>query len=153
MYLFLEEDFKDLCLKIDELTKKLAEIGQEMGESCRQSSETYHDNFPFEEGRRQQNMVSDRLNEFIRIKNQTKIVKPDIMQNFVSIGKVVIIQDQETMSEETYKIGSYMIFKRLHGYVSYSAPLIKIIEGAKKGDVREGEIGSKKKVFKILTVI
>ena len=107
MYYFLEEDFKDLCLKIDELKKKLEEIGQEMGDSCRQSSETYHDNFPFEEGCRQQGMVSDRLTNLISIRNRVKIVVPDIMENSVSIGKIIVIKDMETNKEETYRIGSY----------------------------------------------
>lgn len=153
MYYFLEEDFKDLCLKIEELKKKLEEIGQEMGESCRQSSETYHDNFPFEEGCRQQGMVSDRLTDLIGIRNRVKLVAPDIMKNYVSIGKIIVVKDMKTNKEETYKIGSYMIFNRRHGYVSYSAPLIKIIAGAKEGDVREGKIGSEKKIFKVLKVI
>jgi len=153
MYLFLKEDFKDLCLKIDALTKKLEVIGQEMGESCRQSSETYHDNFPFEEGCRQQSMMSDRVTYFIGLRNMAKIVESNIMENSVSIGKIVVIKDMETKKEETYKIGSYMIFNRSHGYVSYSSPLVKIISGAKIGDIRKGEISGKKMVFKILKVV
>lgn len=153
MYLFLEKDFEDLCVKINELNKKLAEIGQEIGESCRQSSETYHDNFPFEEGRRQQNMVSERMNELVAIKNQSRIVSPDLSSNVVSIGKVVVIKDKNAEETETYKLGSYMIFNRLHGYISYASPLAKIIAGAKSGEVREGEIGGKKRIFEIITVI
>ncbi|MCK6463087.1 MAG: GreA/GreB family elongation factor [Candidatus Pacebacteria bacterium] len=153
MYYFLEEDFKELCFKINELNEKLTEIGQEMGESCRQSSETYHDNFPFEEGRRQQDMISTRISELINIKSRAKIIQPDITSNCVSIGKIVVIKDEGTNEEETYKIGSYMIFKRLHGYVSYNAPLVKLILGAKAGDVREGKIESKNKVLKVLKVI
>lgn len=153
MYLFLEEDYKDLNEKITETIKLLEKIGQEMGESTRQSSETWHDNFGFEEGKRQHDMFFGRLNELTDIRNKAKIVLPDLLDNAVSIGKVVVIKDEDTGETETYKIGSYMIFNRLHGYVSYSAPLAKIIIGAKSGEKREGDIGGKKKVFKIITVI
>ena len=153
MFYFLKQDFNDLCCKIDELRKKLAEISHEMGEACRQSSETYHDNFPFEEGRRQQDMVSGRLRELVYIKNRASIVEPNIFQNCVSIGKIIVIKDLGTNQEETYKIGSHMIFNRQHGYISYSAPLINIISGAKAGEKREGDINGKKKIFEIIKVI
>lgn len=153
MYYFLEEDFKDLCLKIEELKKKLEEIGQEMGESCRQSSETWHDNFGFEEAKRQHDMFSGRLSELTDIRNKAKIVSSVLLNNTVTIGKIVVMRDENTGEIETYKIGSYMIFKMLHGYMSYSAPLAKIIIGAKTGDTREGEIGGKKRILKIITII
>lgn len=153
MYLFLEEDFKDLNEKITEIIKLLEKIGAEMGESTRQSSETWHDNFGFEEAKRQHDMFSGRLNELTDIRNKAKIVLPDLSNNTVAIGKIVVVRDEGTGETETYKIGSHMIFNRMHGYMSYSAPLAKIIIGSKAGDTKEGEIGGKKKIFKIITVI
>ncbi|KKR47323.1 MAG: Transcription elongation factor GreA [Parcubacteria group bacterium GW2011_GWA2_40_143] len=153
MYYFLEEDFKDLNEKIIETINILEKIGKEMGESTTQSSETWHDNFGFEEAKRQYTIFHERLNELTDIRNRAKIVSADLLGNAVAIGKVVVLKDENTGKVETYKIGSYMIFKRLHGYVSYSAPLAKIILGAKAGEAKEGEIGGKKKIFKILTVI
>ena len=48
-YFFLKQDLEALDARIQELRDKLDETLKEGGESTRQSSETWHDNFPFEE--------------------------------------------------------------------------------------------------------
>ncbi|OHA24282.1 MAG: hypothetical protein A3G52_02045 [Candidatus Taylorbacteria bacterium RIFCSPLOWO2_12_FULL_43_20] len=65
MNFFLPEDFEKLNQEITGLCDRIKQIGKEMGESCREGAETFHDNFAYEDGERQQAMLSTRLRKFI----------------------------------------------------------------------------------------
>ena len=98
-------------------------------------------------------MFSGRLSELTDIRNKAKIISPVLLNNTVTIGKIVVMRDENTGEIETYKIGSYMIFKMLHGYMSYSAPLAKIIIGAKTGDYQRRRNWREKRILKIITIV
>lgn len=72
MKYFLKADYDALCNEIDVLLNRIKEIGQEMGASCQEGAETFHDNFAHEDGTRQQHMWSTRLRELIAIKNDAE---------------------------------------------------------------------------------
>lgn len=63
---FLKEDLEALDVKIGELRSKLEEALKEGEESTRQSSETWHDNFPFEEAQRQFSLLAGQLERLNR---------------------------------------------------------------------------------------
>jgi transcription elongation GreA/GreB family factor len=151
-YYFLPEDFKMLNNQIKRIVERIKAIGREMGKSCQEGAETFHDNFAFEEGERQQFMWSKRLNELMEIKSMAVVFAPEGKSERVGIGRKVLMADCDTGEEKTILIGSYINFNS-NGKVSYHAPLARIILGAKVGDCRQGMVVDKKRTFEILEII
>jgi len=150
-YYFLREDFEKLNEQILEINNRIRKIGQEMGNSCQEGAETFHDNFAFEEGERQQQMWSRRLAELLEIYKNAILV--DTAQNLgkVGIGSRVTAIDSETGERRTYFIGSYQVFSH-NGRISYDSPLGRILLGAEEGDVVTGLIAGKKRRFEIVSI-
>lgn len=152
VFYFLEEDLKILDEQIERLTRKIKEIGKEMGESCQEGAETYHDNFAYEDGERQQTMWIKRVNELLKIRNAARIVRVGESAGHVGIGRIAVLVDQDTGAEKTICVSSFMTFNG-ENTVSYEAPLARMIMGAEVGDVRSGMLGGKKKIFEIVEII
>lgn len=153
MFYFLKEDLDELDNKITEIKKRLEKIGKEIGESCNQSSETWHDNFGFEEGRRQQDMWSKQMSDMLEIRSKAIVIDHNIKNNRVIVGSLVEFEDMATGEIQAYKISSYMILKQRHGFISYDSPLSKILMGGTAGEEKKGEIAGKEKIFKILKIV
>ena len=148
---FIPEDFEALNHKIDALKVEFRRIGGEMGKSCEEGAETFHDNFAYEDGERQLYMLSRRLREMVQIRNNAQIVKPAPGARRVGIGREVTIADLDTGEARTIRIGSYMVLCSDEA-VSYKAPLARLLVGAQQGDVREGRIGGRRRSFEVLRV-
>ena len=101
IHYFLEEDFRGLNQEIAHICDKIKDAGREMGLSCQEGAETFHDNFAYEEGERQQYMWSKRLREIIAIRNNSRVVTPDSGTTRVSLGKKVTIRDNATGETKT----------------------------------------------------
>lgn len=151
MFYFLEEDFEGLDAEINIILEKIKEIKKRIGESCKDGADTWHDNFGFEDGQREYSMWSKRLQELLYIKANAKVITPDFVNEKVDIGRVVTIQDEIKDKIQTFKIGSYMVFKG-QNKISYKAPLAIILINGKVGERRKGVIGGKIKIFKILKI-
>lgn len=153
MYYFLKEDFDMLNAEIEKLANRIKEIGHEMGKSCQEGAETFHDNFAYEDGERQQYMWSTRLRELIRIRNQARVLLEPPKENTATIGRIVTVEDENTGETQVMKIGSYMVLAKEEGEViSYNAPLARMLIGGRVGDTRESVIAGKKKSFRILKI-
>lgn len=151
-YYFTKEDFNALNREIATLCDRIKEAGQEMGTSCGEGAETFHDNFAYEQGERDQHMWSNQLREMVRIRNNSRIVEPKKTSK-VSMGSIVTTKDVVTEAERTFKIGSYMMFGEHDAKtISYNAPLARMLIGAEVGDTREAIIAGKKKAVEILKV-
>lgn len=149
MYKFLIDDYHRLEEEIKKLKIRIREIGKDMGDSCKEGAETFHDNFAYEQGERDQRMWSQKLREFQRLKNHIQIVRPS-SSLAVSIGKNVRIKNCDREEEEIFIIGSFLTFDDNH--ISYAAPLAKLLIGAKAGEMRTGNIGGSVQTFLILDV-
>lgn len=156
MYYFLKEDFDVLLQEIKAIDDCIKLAAKEMGLSCQYSSETFHDNFAFEQAERDRNMWSNHIHKLIEVRNNANIIVPGPNQGKVSIGRTVKIRDLSSLIEKTFQIGSYMILNTKKTKetmkLSYDAPLPKALIGAKEGDQRETFLGGKKHCFLILKV-
>lgn len=150
-FFFLQDDFERLEDKIEVLNARFQSIGQEMGASCREGAETYHDNFAFEEGERQQQMLSRRLRELLRIRDRARVVRPAADGERVAIGRWVTVRDLDDGSQRRFRVGSYMTFNG-DETVSYNAPVVRLLIGAQPGELREGEVAGENKAFEVLEV-
>lgn len=144
-YLFIESDYDLLSQKIDEILKEIQRLGEEIGDSCSES-ETFHDNFDYEECGRQQKMWMNHSNQFRRIKENAEIVKKEVVRDYISIGDIVETTDENGKTDKK-RIGSYLTFSK--DDISYESPLAKLMMGKKLGDKIQGKIHGKLISFKI----
>lgn len=155
-YFFTREDFEVLNRRIDSVNDRIKLAAKEMGLSCQQTSETFHDNFGFEQAERDRGMWSSHIRQLIEVKNNAEVIVPGLNEGKVRMGRVVRILDLDTKETKTFRVGSYMI---LDGYktevipsLSYDAPLPKALLGAGEGDYREVFFGGEKHRYVILKV-
>lgn len=154
IYLMLREDLAILDQKIVEGREEVKRIGKEMGDACRQSGETWHDNFAFEEGQRLMNLWQRRIQELNEVRSNVVVTEPSSNFFEVGFGRNVHILDLDTEEMATYKIGSYITFVEDQEVtsISYDSPLAQLIMGAKYDEIREGEIGASRRRYKIIMV-
>lgn len=148
-FYFLPEDLMMLDQKIETIHKEIERLGQAIGLSADVSGETFHDNFDYEEGGRQQAMWSEEVRKLSVIKQKAKIIHPNKSEDIVAIGRTVTINNNGEIM--TIKIGSHMTFNSQS--VSYASPIVKLIFGAKPGDTKEGIIHGRKTKIHILEII
>ncbi len=148
VYYFLKEDFSALNEEIYRLINNLRKISLEGGRDCQEDRGI----FTFEEYERQKNMLSTRIRDLMRIKNQTRVIEPR-KSDTASLGSIVTIRNEDSDEVRNVRIGSYMIFSNHNKEtISYDSQLAKIIIGGKAGDTRNGEISGKKTTFRILKI-
>ncbi|MDP1833526.1 MAG: GreA/GreB family elongation factor [Candidatus Moranbacteria bacterium] len=153
MKYFLKEDYDALCNEIVVLCDRIKEIGKEMGASCQEGAETFHDNFAHEDGIRQQHMWSTKLRDLITIRNESKIIPiPSTRVEKVSLGNTVTYKEVGSNKENCRKISSFIVFVDQENCISYNSPVARILTGGMAGDIREGVVGGKKKKFEIIKI-
>ena len=150
-YYFLKNDFLKLNRQISEIEDRIKNIGMEMGKSCSEGAETYHDNFAFEEGERMQRMWSLRLRELMDVYCRAIIVDEPKDLDKAVIGKEIIIMDDKTEDIKKIRIGSYYTFGD-SDTVSYNSPLGSLILGSRQGDIVSGTICGVKKSYEIIQI-
>lgn len=151
-YRFLRKDYDALLAKIDELVEAMRKAGEEKGEWANQSAETYHDNFGYEEEQRQQWTLSDRIDDFVRMKDDAELVEAHAVDE-VDVGSRVTIEDCSRGERRTLLIGSYQVLDpEDDDEVSYAAPLAAPFLGATVGEQREVEIGGQKTAYRVVAI-
>lgn len=129
-YFFTKEDYNLFCEKFSTVQAEIKRLGDEVGKSC-EESESWHDNFTYEEGGRQQGLWKDHLRYLRNIKEKASILTQESSADYICIGSQV---EFETENGEIVKkrIGSYITFS--DSDLSYESPLGKILMGKKLGD-------------------
>jgi transcription elongation GreA/GreB family factor len=151
-YYFLEKDLTALADKIEDYRRRILQQYAVNAEATDQSSETYHDNYGYEEGMRQVAMMIDKMQELSALKVNAKVVTPQSGSDRVRIGSKVTVEDLSNGEQLTYKIGSYMCLQPDEGEISYHSPIAKILLEARVGDEKCDKIGSVERCFRILGI-
>lgn len=118
-------------------------------EACNQSSETWHDNFEFDDANRVMQTTSKRLREVQDIINNAQVVPVVINNHIVNIWKKIRICIN-WWNEQEYVIWGY--HTPIEWRVWYSAPLIQGIIWKTEWDVIEILLHWKKQEVEILEV-
>ena len=146
-YFFTEEGFSALDREINLVRERVKKAAKEVGLSCQQSSETFHDNFGYEQGERDHRMWSHQLQQLIQIRKYAKLVFSNPYERKVGIGRTVKVRDLDSSEDRVFKVGSYIILgdsgTNAIPIFSYDAPLPKALIGAGEGDYREAFFGDK----------
>ena len=120
----------------------------------RGGSNTWHDNFAYEEAQRQARLWSRRFDDLLQtLRNSVIVDLPNDYQR-VEIGHVVIIENQDNKEKRTVRIGSYFCFVKNENdiTISYAAPLGQLLMGAKVGEIRSGKLNKGPAIFKIVEI-
>ena len=133
---FLQSDLIALEADIEHcqrLIKEAKEMGQEATE---QSSESWHDNYNFEESQRLLKMHMNNLGRLSNAKEKAEIVVPSEVFDVVAVGAAVEFVVAGSGRTEKIHIGSYLVGEenRVKGFMSYDAPRVAGLLGAKVGD-------------------
>jgi transcription elongation GreA/GreB family factor len=97
-------------------------------------------------------VISDRLEEFVEMKNAAEIVQGRAMDE-VDIGCHVTIRDTQSGEQQTFVVGSYQVLDQRHdNEVSYAAPLARPFMGATAGEEREVTIGDRTAAFRVIDI-
>lgn len=150
-YLFLRKDFDRLERRIGELGDDMLKVGAEMATWASQGAETWHDNFGFEEGVRQEEMLAHRSEEFEALESEAEIVT-DPPADRVGVGTLVELEDRNGHRRRLV-VSSYLVLDRRDDReVSYAAPVIAPFMGAAAGEERTVEIPSGQQVWRVVSI-
>jgi transcription elongation GreA/GreB family factor len=152
-FLFLRKDYLALEKNIDALKNNLKTVGFEVGEMSHQSSETWHDNYGFEEADRERKRLAGTLEELKKVYAQAEVVEPSSHAEKVSLGSRVMIQNIDTHEEKIVVVGSYMVLEKTDpNEFSYAAPFVAPLMGAAVGEIREVKIGEVLSWIKVIGI-
>jgi transcription elongation GreA/GreB family factor len=122
-------------VKCRALIKEAKDLGQEATE---QSSESWHDNYNFEESQRQLKMHLNNLGRLSNAREKAEIVSPPAEFSIVDVGALVEFKILGTEKTFDAHVGSYLVgeINREKGFMSYDAPRVAGLMGGKIGDTR-----------------
>jgi transcription elongation GreA/GreB family factor len=157
-YLFLQKDFEALKAKAKQLEKESEKLGKKIRETTTESSESWHDNAPFDTVMQELGMLKKQLEEIGKLIRKAKIVQPSEDNNKVGIGNIVKVIDGES-KERWYQIGSYRIMavKTQKGrnseknplIISYTSPIGQKLLNKKQGEEIEVDLLTKTSILTI----
>lgn len=148
---FIQRDYDALAEYVDSVAREIRRVQGETAESTEQTSETWHDNFMFEEGERQMLILSERLANVNDTLARAVVVEPRA-DGSAGVGNVVEVIDETTGETRAIEIGSYLLLEQRPGIASYASPLGKLLYDARVGDVRAGVVGSTDRRFRITSI-
>ncbi len=151
---FLQDDLKALQDAIDVVRAQIRQVKAESAESVEQSSESWHDNYTFEDAQRQLRMLLNQLGGLSRALERAQLVEPPSDPQKGDVGVLVRFHDETTDALDEVLLGSSMVGPRLSalGCVSYQSPLGALLYGARVGDVRRGRVGAREMHVVILAL-
>lgn len=138
--LYVLADDKEAALaRIVELEKEIQDLGPEFHDVFNQSSETWHDNAPFDALRDRQSVLSAELQKLKGVLRQATTSIPKPQKNLVGIGAQVTVNDHTLGKNLDYFIAgdwTYRTGEKLEGatVVSAKAPIALALIGKKVGE-------------------
>ena len=147
--LMTRKGLERLQSRIDELERTLRETQQEVGEATRQSSETWHDNAPYDAICADIRIHDERLKEAHMALRDCEILEyPHTLEsNAVRYGLGVIFKiDQERMN---FKIVGFGDNGTVKDRILYLSPLAQQLMGRKEDEIFNIELDQKRREVKI----
>jgi transcription elongation GreA/GreB family factor len=136
----LEEDLTLLNERVATLEQQIFALGEDFNEAVNQSSETWHDNAPFDVVRDRQTLLTVELRKLRIIRAEARKIHPKKTKK-VAIGSKV-----ELIGPKTLKLlvgGNWVGREKVDGYtvITCESPIGKILMGKKLHDTVELPLG------------
>lgn len=129
----LEEDFDLLSERIKELEKQMFDLGEDFNEAVSQSSETWHDNAPFDAVRDKQSILNFELTKLRAVRKEAAKISPKKGKQ-IQIGNKVVLNGPKVIK---VMIGGHWIGRERVGdyiLISCESPIATKLLGKKLGD-------------------
>lgn len=128
--------------RIDEIEAEIIALGPEFREAFTQTSETWHDNAPFEIVRDYQTLLATERYHLKQILNNCSISIPKQKNNIATIGMVVEIENQKNHKTNKYIIVGDWTSKLGEKHegatvVSLQSPIAQLMLNKKVNDIFE----------------
>lgn len=135
--IILEEDKQWARQRIAELEKQIQDLGPEFHDVFNQSSETWHDNAPFDALRDRQSVLDAERQQLRSLLRQSAVGVPKQKKGVVGIGSFVEVRDKKGRHHR-YKIAgnwTHRAGKLIDGVriVSIETPLATALAGKRVG--------------------
>lgn len=120
--------------RIKELERQIQDMGPEFQDVFTQSSETWHDNAPFDALRDRQSVLAAELDELRTLIRHSTLTKPRAKKGTVGVGSIVSLENgkrYEIAGDWTHRAG---VHDDGVTTVSCAAPLAQALLGNKVGD-------------------
>lgn len=131
----LDDDRQYARRRVEELEKAIQDLGPEFYEVFNQSSETWHDNAPFDALRDRQSVLAAELQNLRTVLRNSAISVPKPKKNVVGIGSIVTLEN----GKRYFIAGDWTPYagQERDGalVVSAGAPLARAMLGKKVGAV------------------
>jgi len=121
-YTILPEDQLILASRIQQLEQQLEDLGTDFKEAVEQSSETWHDNAPFDAVRDRQSVVFNQLQSLREVQKKVALYKA-AKRSFITPGSKVELEGKEAL--RIYLGGDWVGREIVDGYkvVSRQSPI------------------------------
>ena len=133
MKTILEEDFDLLNERIKVLEKQMFDLGEDFNEAVSQSSETWHDNAPFDAVRDRQSILNFELVKLRTVRKEAVKINPKPTKQ-IQIGAKVVLRGPKIIK---VMIGGHWIGRERVGeyaLISCESPIAIKLLGKKLGD-------------------
>jgi transcription elongation factor GreA len=121
--------------KIALLERKRQQALEAAGEAAQNDPNSYHDNFEYEEGMRQQELFSQQLRGLYHLLEGAAVAPQPAGNERVAIGHRIVVRRGEE-SEEAYVLCGEGEGALLENSCSASSPLGKVLLGMTRGETR-----------------
>jgi transcription elongation GreA/GreB family factor len=129
--------------KIARLESQRDEALESAGDAAQNDPNSYHDNFEYEEGMRQQEMLSRRMRSLWEILDGASPAPDPIGNDRVAIGHYVTVRHGDQPDEEGYVLcgdGEGSLFENA---CSLSSPIGRALWGMAKGESKTADIAGR----------
>lgn len=135
----LTEDKQAALTRIAELEKAIQDLGPEFYDVFNQSSETWHDNAPFDALRDRQSVLFAELQGLKSVLKQAAVSIPKQNRDTVGIGARVTVENIELSKRYHYLLAGNWTFRTGQTHdnaliMSTEAPLAQVLIGKKVGE-------------------
>jgi len=138
-YYILEEDKTLARQRIAELEREILEMGPAFHEALNQTSETWHDNAPFDALRERQAVLAAELQTLKETLSKSTPALPRLNKEKVSIGSYVKLENKAKKSHHHYLLAGHWTFRlgefvQDHMIISCQSPLGSALLGKRVGE-------------------
>lgn len=139
-YYILEEDKALARQRIADIEREILEMGPAFHEALNQTSETWHDNAPFDALREKQAVLAAELQTLKEALNKSAPTLPHAPEQLVGIGSRVKLENKAKQSQHHYMLAGHWTYRLgefigKHMIISCQSPLGSSLLGKKVGNV------------------
>jgi transcription elongation GreA/GreB family factor len=139
-YYILEEDKVLARDRITEIEREILDLGPAFHEALNQTSETWHDNAPFDALREKQAVLVAELQTLKETLSKSASSLPSAQNNKINIGSRIKLENKAKKSHHHYFLAGHWTFRLgefldSHMVISCQSPLGASLLGKKTGEV------------------